>query len=163
MGQLYKKQFDEQNSHAYYSKALKLSIFLNDRFHEQKAIDNFGVTAYSSSNTRKAYFYHENSSKLNKVQRDIIKQKYSNIEEIEINSKQKRLRGGRTANENKREKYNFNGEEYSSNYQLENKKKFKSRIKEYIQCPFMRSNILVARDHINRIEEIGKIQRYKIW
>lgn len=81
-----------------------------------------------------------------------------------MNSKQKRSRGGRmTGGENKREKYNFNGEEYSSNYELENKKKFKSRIKEYIQCPFMRSNILVARDHINRIEEIGKIERYKIW
>lgn len=36
-------------------------------------------------------------------------------------------------------------------------------MKEYIQCPVMRSNILVARWRINKIDNIGKITRYKNW
>lgn len=46
---------------------------------------------------------------------------------------------------------------------MQNKKKFKQKIKEYIQCPVMRTNILVARARINKIDMIGKINRYKDW
>mgnify|MGYP006995470466 CR=1 FL=1 len=52
------------NSHNYYAKALKLSIFLNDKFHEEKAIDCFGLTAYSVNKSGQAHYFHQNTDKL---------------------------------------------------------------------------------------------------
>ena len=47
------------------------------------------------------------------------------------------------------------------NYEVENKRKFKENISQFIQCPEMRTKILIARNHMNKIDKIGKIGRFK--
>lgn len=67
MGQLYKQQYDEMNSHAYFVKALKLAIFLKDKFYEEKIIDYFGMTSYYSNKTGEASYFHQNTTNLDEI------------------------------------------------------------------------------------------------
>jgi hypothetical protein len=83
LGEAYKRQYDQVNAHACFAKALKLAIFLGDKFSELKAIDQFGVSAYLASKLNHAHFYHENADKLSKQERETIREKYSNNEELE--------------------------------------------------------------------------------
>lgn len=61
----------------------------------------------------------------------------------------------------RKETFKFVGDQLIENYEVENKRKFKENISQFIQCPEMRTKILIARNHMNKIDKIGKIGRFK--
>ncbi len=68
----YEKAFEE------YTHAIKLSIFLNDTYYREIAIDKLGVCKYYLGDSVSAIYFHNNIHHLSHYDFNRIKESYSN-------------------------------------------------------------------------------------
>jgi hypothetical protein len=75
--------FDLPNAQHHYTKALKLAVFLGDKYREEVAIDRLGMCEYYRGDMVGAHFYHCNVDRLSNYNKMSIREHYSNEREIQ--------------------------------------------------------------------------------
>jgi hypothetical protein len=70
--------FDFEKAQENYSKAVKLSVFVGDKYREELAIDRLGMCEYYRGDLMAAYFYHSSVDRLSAYNKQRIKEHYSN-------------------------------------------------------------------------------------
>ena len=78
MGKVCLHFFDFEKAQENYSKAVKLSVKLGDKYREQLSIDRLGMCQYYRGDLMAANFYHRSVDKLSSYNKVRILDHYSN-------------------------------------------------------------------------------------
>ena len=81
MGRVSLDFFDFEKSQENYSKAVKMSIFIGDKYREKLAIDRLEMECYRGD-LMAAKFYHSSVDKLSAYNKQRIQENYSNGRKI---------------------------------------------------------------------------------
>lgn len=82
MGRVSLDFFDFEKAQENYSKAVKLSVYIGDKYREELAIDRLGMCEYYKGDLMAANFYHSSVDRLSAYNKQRIKEHYSNQREI---------------------------------------------------------------------------------
>ena len=75
--------FDFEKAQEQYGKAVKLAVFLGDKYNEELAIDKLGMCEYYRGDLMAAHFYHSSVDRLSAYNKQRIQEHYSNDKEIQ--------------------------------------------------------------------------------
>ena len=83
MGRVSLDFFDMENAQENYSKAVRLSVFVGDKYREELCIDRLGMCEYYRGDMMAANFYHSSVDRLSAYNKLRIQEHYSNEREIQ--------------------------------------------------------------------------------
>jgi hypothetical protein len=78
MGRLCCSFFDMERAAVEYSKAVKLAVFIGDKYSEELAIDRLGMCEYYKGDIVSAHYFHNSIDKLSAYDKWKIYKYYSN-------------------------------------------------------------------------------------